>query len=109
MTTTLTNPTFFADLTRKIQVIEHLRLKRLREGSLGNLRMESIPRKSHYLTAILPLVEGKPDDEHATEHISFQLKMRAGTGASTPTYNISIQRFNEGSILQYVTFKEKKA
>ena len=68
--------------------------------------MEAIPRKSQYLTAILPLVEEKPDDEHATERISFQLKMRAGTAASSATYNISVCRFNEGSVHQWIVFRQ---
>ena len=36
----------------------------------------------------------------------FQLKMRAGTGASTATYNISVQRFNEGSVHQWIVFRQ---
>ena len=90
----------------KFSAAEILRLTRLREGSLGNLGMEAIPRKLQYLTAILPLVEEKPDDEHAAERISFQLKMRVGTGASTATYNISVQRLNEGSVHQWIVFRQ---
>jgi len=93
-------------LTRKIQITEILRLKQLREGSLGNLGMEAIPRKLQYLTAILPLVEEKPDDKHATERISFQLKMRAGAAALSATYNISVCRFNEGSVHQWIVFRQ---
>ena len=52
------------------------------------------------------MVEEKPDDEHATERISFQLKMRAGAAASSVTYNISMCRFNEGSVHQWIVFRQ---
>ena len=97
--TTNTNPNFLSTLSRKIQVTEYLRLRQLTTGDLGYLGMETIPRKTSYLTPSLTLVEEVPEDTKKAEGISYVLKQRANsTATNAATYKMVVQRFDEGTV-----------
>jgi hypothetical protein len=70
--------------------------------------MEAIPKKMSYLVPSLTLVEEEPEDTHPTEGISFMLKQRANsTAASATTYKMRVQRFDEGTVQQWIVLRGK--
>ena len=69
--------------------------------------METVPKKTSYLRPPLPLVEEAPDDEHATERISYLLKQQAGqTAAKATTYKMYVHRFCKGTVQQWITLRK---
>jgi hypothetical protein len=101
---TKTNPNFLSTLLRKIQVNEYLRLRQLSTGNLEYLH----PKKMSYLTPSLTLVEEVRETTPATENISYMLKQQANTTAASPTtYMMYLQRFNEGTVEQWITLQGK--
>jgi hypothetical protein len=70
--------------------------------------METIPRKTSYLTPLLTLVEEVPEDTKKAEGISYVLKQRANSTANNAaTYKMVVQRFNEGTVQQWITVRGK--
>ena len=106
---TKTNPNFLSTLTRKIQVTEYLRLQQLSTGDLGYLGMETtIPKKTSYLNPSLTLVEDVPDATKKSEGITSVLKQRANaTAATAATYKMTVQRFDEGTVQEWIAVRAK--
>ena len=70
--------------------------------------METIPRKTSYLTPSLTLVEEVPEDTKKAEGISYVLKQRANsTATNAATYKMVVQRFDEGTVQQWITVRGK--
>jgi hypothetical protein len=100
-----TNPFFLAILSRKISVRNYLAKKELESGDLGFFEMEeSIPKKIGYLVPPLPLIEDSVEPEKSADLIEFNLKQRAGSGATASTYKIKVVRFCEGTVGEYINF-----
>ena len=77
-------------------------------GDLGYLGMETIPRKPSYLVPSLTLVEEVPEESKKGEGISYVLKQRANaTAANAATYKMVVQRFDEGTVSQWITVRGK--
>jgi hypothetical protein len=67
----------------------------------------AVPKKTQYLVPSLQLVEETPDESSPSEKISYLLKQRAGsTGTNAPTYKMYVHRFQEGTVQEWIKFRE---
>ena len=63
------------------------------------VKRHTTTKKSHTFLPVIPLVRCKipVDDKDKAAFITFELKVRAGTGAGTPSYKKNMRTFEEGT------------
>ena len=69
----------------------------------------NIPKKTMFLIPPLPLIEETKDKDEkpkATEVIEFLLKQRAGSSGKASTYKLKVTRFCEGTVSEWIKFRE---
>jgi hypothetical protein len=67
---------------------------------------ETIPKKKDFLVPSLPLVEEATDKAKVTDVIEFLVKQRAGSTATGATYKMKVQRFNEGTVSEWIAVRK---
>jgi len=67
---------------------------------------ETIPKKRDFLVPALPLIEEVADKARSTDVIEFLAKQRAGSTATGPTYKVKVQRFNEGTVGEWIAIRK---
>ena len=82
----------FKDLVKTIRFVNY------------KIKMEkTIPKKIPFLTPCLPLeASDKEDKKEESEYVTFTLKVRAGTGASAPSYKMKVAKFEDGTPAEWI-------
>lgn len=78
---------------------------RLTETTL-TMENETIPKKATLVVPPLPLVEEPNEIPKRTDVIEFVLKQRAGSTATAPTYKLTVARFCEGTVAEWIDFRK---
>jgi hypothetical protein len=90
----------FGDLVKRIKIASYRRrlIEERNESDKMQFQKRSYKTSSRFLP-ILPLVPIKlpTDDKDKSKFITFELKVRAGAAAGTPSYKKSMRTFEEGS------------
>ena len=87
---------------------EYRRQRDKNAGELGFIGMDTVPKKTQYLVPSMQLLQEKPDESSPSDKISYLLKQRAGsTGANQTTYKMQVHRFSEGTVQEWISFREK--
>ncbi len=63
---------------------------------------DTIPKKRDFLVPALPLIEEITDKAKATDVIEFLAKQRSSSTSTGPTYKVKVQRFNEGTVSEWL-------
>jgi hypothetical protein len=92
----------FADLIRRIKISQfrlHQTRKKQDQEEMRFQGRNNHKSKNPIFQPIIPLVRVKPasDEADKSKFISFELKVRAGTGAGTPSYKKFMRTFEEGT------------
>jgi hypothetical protein len=92
----------FATLIKKIKIASfriHLQKKREEEEKMRFQQRPTSLKTNKKFLPIIPLEKVKiaTDDKDKAAFISFELKVRAGAGAGTPSYKKFMRTFEEGS------------
>jgi hypothetical protein len=88
----------FADLIRSIKVNSF-------KDKMSNLET-TIPRKASAIIPCLTLESEALEESDPTSLVTFQLKVRAGSGTTASSYKKQVRRFDEGSPPQYIRVLE---
>ena len=67
---------------------------------------DTIPKKRDFLVPALPLIEEITDKAKATDVIEFLAKQRSGSTSTGPTYKVKVQRFNEGTVSEWIAVRK---
>lgn len=82
------------------ELIRFIKIKQLQE--MKNMQ-STIPKKVLELKPCLPLIAQESEEtDAATEFVEFLLKVKAGSGSTAPSYKKRVQRFDEGSPMQWI-------
>ena len=92
----------FAILIKKIKIASfrsRLVEQRLHEEEMRFVKRNTTTKMSQTFLPVIPLVKIKLpiDDKDKSAFITFELKVRAGAGAGTPSYKKNIRTFDEGT------------
>jgi hypothetical protein len=92
----------FGILIKKIKIASfrhRLILQRYEEEEMRFIKQNTNTKNFQSFLPIIPLVRIKLpiDDKDKSAFITFELKVRAGTGAGTPSYKKNMRTFEEGS------------
>ncbi len=67
---------------------------------------ETIPKKATLVVPPLPLVKEPNEIPKRTGVIEFVLKQRAGSTATAPTYKLTVARFCEGTVAEWIDIRK---
>ena len=67
---------------------------------------DTIPKKRDFLVPALPLIEEITDKAKTTDVIKFLAKQRSGSTSTGPTYKVKVQRFNEGTVSEWIAVRK---
>jgi hypothetical protein len=67
---------------------------------------ETIPKKRDFLVPALPLIEEVVDKAKAMDVIEFFAKQCAGSISTGPTYKVKVQRFNKGTVSEWIAVRK---
>jgi hypothetical protein len=68
---------------------------------------KTILKKTPFLTPCLPLeASDKEDKKEESEHVTFRLKVKAGTGSTAPSYKMKVAMFEDGTPQEWIDVLE---
>ena len=67
---------------------------------------EMIPKKQDFLVPALPLIKEVAEKAKTTDVIEFLAKQRSGSTVNGPTYKVKVQRFNEGTVSEWIAIRK---